>query len=108
MSKVRGSVTITLNHAVLPPVDLTIRIVYDAIVNVKWAWKLTDGKLPQGVRQPYVVPDEFITTENAPVANKTLDQFVSISATPYFTLNVKFPSVDNPSNMLTLNGMLYD
>jgi hypothetical protein len=61
-------VTFTLNHAILPSIDLTIRIIYDTIVNVKWSWTLVNGKLPIGVRQPFVVPDEYITTDNVPTS----------------------------------------
>lgn len=42
-------------------------------------------------------------------SNKTLGNFVSFGSDPtHFTLNFKYPSSDNPSNMLSLNGMLYD
>ena len=62
-----------------------MRVIYTEIVNVKWSWKLdSNGKLPAGVRQPFRVPDDFITTDNVPEVNITIDQFISVTTDPYF------------------------
>jgi alpha-glucosidase (family GH31 glycosyl hydrolase) len=63
--------------------------------------------LPQGKRKPAEVPTDIIDTANKPLANLKLNQFVSWQANP-FQLNFKYRSQVDPSNVLTIHGMLYD
>jgi hypothetical protein len=43
LSKTYGSVVIPLKHPVLNQIDLTIRIIYSNMVNIKWSWSLVNG-----------------------------------------------------------------
>ena len=63
LTKIKGNVTIRLNHDILKPIDLTIRVIFDNIVNVKWTW--ADASV---ARKVFAVPDQFITTDNVPTS----------------------------------------
>lgn len=84
-----------------------MRVFDSNIFNVRWTWKRDkDGKLPNGVREPFVVPDDIIDTSKEEIP-AIFDFYVSIEDNP-FTLIIKYRSVDSPSNVLRLDGMIYD
>ena len=71
------------------------------ILNIKWSWK---GQSSTG-KKPYVVPDEFISTESkTPVGD--LSKFVVISSNP-FEVSFLFDD-DTQTECFRLEGMIYD
>ena len=76
----------TLVHVpgTLPDINVTLRLLQNNIINVKWTWAKVNGSYPAGVKVPFEVPDEFITTENYPESQfANLSQFVIINNAPF-------------------------
>ena len=66
-----------------PNLMVTMRVMEGEILNVKWNYKMVNGKLPKGKSAIFEVPDEFITTNDVKDSKTPLSKYVDVINAPF-------------------------